>query len=249
MRAIKFEDIGLDNLIQLNDNSMDLIIIENISKLNISDKDFDQIVSEMDRVLCENGRFIIGFDNISTKIDRYQFNNSPINQVNDITRDKILKKCKKFKILESSYGDKQNIICFIKQNIIEISSDIYNKLSKFLNVKITNDMFNDDKYEDIDYIFNSISYLLNQEIKKYKLGNIKITDKVLVIGTNSTFINEVLTIVKPDILDIGIISDYYKSIFPELNYVDTIKGYNNILIDSTTNKYFNLNKEIVEWTY
>ena len=246
MRVIKFEDVGLDNIIQLKDNSLDLVMIENISKLDISDEEFDQIISEVYRVLCESGRFIIGFDNISTKFDRYQFNGTPINQINSITRNKILDKCKKFKILESIYGDKDNVICFIKQDIIEIPSDIYNKLSKFLNVKITDEMFKDDKYEDVDYIFNSISYLLNQEVKKYKVSNIKLTDKVLIIGTNSAFISQVLTMVKPDILEIGIISDYYKSIFPELNYVDNIKGYNNILIDSTTNKYFNFNKEVEE---
>lgn len=246
MRVIKFEDVGLDNFKKLDSNSLDLVLINNISKLDISDEEFDQIISEVDRVLCENGRFIIGFDNINTKIDRYQFNSTPINQINNITKDKILDKCKEFKILESSYGDKQNVICYIKQNIIEIPSDIYNKLSKFLNVKITDEMFKDDKYEDVDYIFNSISYLLNQEVKKYKVSNIKLTDKVLIIGTNSAFISQVLTMVKPDILEIGIISDYYKSIFPELNYVDNIKGYNNILIDSTTNKYFNFNKEVEE---
>lgn len=246
MRVIKFEDVGLDNIIQLKDNSLDLVMIENISKLDISDEEFDQIISEVYRVLCESGRFIIGFDNISTKFDRYQFNGTPINQINSITRNKILDKCKKFKILESIYGDKDNVICFIKQDIIEIPSDIYNKLSKFLNVKITDEMFKDDKYEDVDYIFNSISYLVNQEIKKYKVDNIKLTDKVLIIGTNSAFISQVLTMVKPDILEIGILSDYYKSIFPELNYVDNINGYDNILIDSTTNKYFNLNKEIEE---
>jgi len=250
------------------DSSVDVVFISNISLVNISLDQLKYIISESIRILCKNGRLSIGYVNTKSlmeKFIRYPINDKEINTFRqdklNINREYLVDLCKQLKFFEEkTISEGYNLIIFRKAEDINISEELFTSLQVFLQVPertlkwlITHHIDSKDKYNNLEsYYMNSVSYLIEKELRDYKFDKVlNWDDRILVVGGNSTLMKMLSKYnLNLDSYQVGISGEFIKYRIPEIHYIDLInKEYDRILIDSNDNINIgeSINKEKIEW--
>jgi len=250
------------------DSSVDVVFISNISLVNISLDQLKYIISESIRILCKNGRLSIGYVNTKSlmeKFIRYPINDKEINTFRqdklNINREYLVDLCKQLKFFEEkTISEGYNLIIFRKAEDINISEELFTSLQVFLQVPertlkwlITHHIDGKDKYNNLNsYYMNSVSYLIEKELRDYKFDKVlNWDDRILVVGGNSTLMKMLSKYnLNLDSYQVGISGEFIKYRIPEIHYIDLInKEYDRILIDSNDNINIgeSINKEKIEW--
>ena len=249
------------------DSSVDVVFISNISLVNISLDQLKYIISESIRILCKNGRLSIGYVNTKSlmeKFIRYPINDKEINMFRqdklNINREYLVDLCKQLKFFEEkTISEGYNLIIFRKAEDINISEELFTSLQVFLQVPertlkwlITHHIDSKDKYNNLEsYYMNSVSYLIEKELRDYKFDKVlNWDDRILVVGGNSTLMKMLSKYnLNLDSYQVGISGEFIKYRIPEIHYIDLInKEYDRILIDSNDNINIDgIDKEKIEW--
>jgi len=249
------------------DSSVDVVFISNISLVNISLDQLKYIISESIRILCKNGRLSIGYVNtklLMEKFIRYPINDKEINTFRqdklNINREYLVDLCKQLKFFEEkTISEGYNLIIFRKAEDINISEELFTSLQVFLQVPertlkwlITHHIDSKDKYNNLEsYYMNSVSYLIEKELRDYKFDKVlNWDDRILVVGGNSTLMKMLSKYnLNLDSYQVGISGEFIKYRIPEIHYIDLInKEYDRILIDSNDNINIDgIDKEKIEW--
>lgn len=249
------------------DSSVDVVFISNISLVNISLDQLKYIISESIRILCKNGRLSIGYVNTKSlmeKFIRYPINDKEINTFRqdklNINREYLVDLCKQLKFFEEkTISEGYNLIIFRKAEDINISEELFTSLQVFLQVPertlkwlITHHIDGKDKYNNLNsYYMNSVSYLIEKELRDYKFDKVlNWDDRILVVGGNSTLMKMLSKYnLNLDSYQVGISGEFIKYRIPEIHYIDLInKEYDRILIDSNDNINIDgIDKEKIEW--
>jgi len=249
------------------DSSVDVVFISNISLVNISLDQLKYIISESIRILCKNGRLSIGYVNTKSlmeKFIRYPINDKEINTFRqdklNINREYLVDLCKQLKFFEEkTISEGYNLIIFRKAEDINISEELFTSLQVFLQVPertlkwlITHHIDSKDKYNNLEsYYMNSVSYLIEKELRDYKFDKVlNWDDRILVVGGNSTLMKMLSKYnLNLDSYQVGISGEFIKYRIPEIHYIDLInKEYDRILIDSNDNINIDgIDKEKIEW--